>query len=660
MDARKYLDLFLSEAREHLDQIARIGRELSASSPPESLHALFRSFHSLKGMAASMEFKSLSELAHAVEDLYDQARQGKRAIDAELSEITLDAVDLITTLIDEIVANGQSSSSTEDLTARVRALLAGTAPSTGVDNSPGGGGSNARDGGEGVPAPQAPPSGAQPAASGDAVDKTSASSGASAGTITLEVHFGVSTGAPLPAARAMVALKRLQTLGAVDQCDPDPAQWAGSAFAGKVKVRLQSSLTPEAIIREITALADISTCQVNPTEKTGARPASAAVRPASSTIRVRTDVLDRLMDGVGDMLVASALVEQQLPRSPASTPVVQRLKRALTRLHDDVLELRMVPFDFIAQRFYQSVRHLAQNLRKKASLEISGADVRMDRAMLEELVDPLNHIIRNAIDHGVEDPEQRAAAGKPVDGRIRLALERQGEVVRVRLSDDGRGMDPARIREAAVRKGFVTEDHARALSEEDALMLTTIPGFSTADKLSEISGRGVGMDVVRTRIESLGGHMRILSRFGEGTEIEMVLPLTVAVIDSLLLRLGSELYAVPIHSVQQTLEVHPDQVQYSNGNAVLRWANHTVNLKALRALLGEGDAGAWSSTCPTVVYEAEGQMFGLGVDSVIGKRPIVVKPLKSPLENLREYSGATVLEDGKIALILDLANLAGM
>ncbi len=659
MDTRKYLELFLSEAREHLDQIARTGRELSESSPPESLHALFRSFHSLKGMAASMEFKSLSELAHAVEDLYDQARLGKRTIDAELSEITLDAVDLITTLVDEITASGQPSSSTEDLTARVRALLASSAPSTRADKITNGGGSDASGGGESGQTPQAPPSGV-PAASGATGDKTSAPPGASTKVATLQVHFEISTGAPLPAARAMVALKRLQTLGTVDQCDPDPAQWAGSAFTGKVEVKLQSSLNTEAIVRDITALPDISSCRVGRTGKTSASPAPADARPPASTIRVRTDVLDRLMDGVGDLLVASAVVEKHLPRSPASTPVVRRLKRALTRLHDDVLELRMVPFDFIAQRFYQSVRHLAQNLGKKAALEIIGADVRMDRAMLEELVDPINHIIRNAIDHGLESPEQRTAAGKPAGGHIRLALERQGEVVRVRLCEDGRGMDPERIREAAVRKGFVTEDQARALSEEDALMLTTIPGFSTAEKLSEVSGRGVGMDVVRTRIESLGGHMRIISRLGKGTEIEMMLPLTVAVIDSLLLRLGPDVYAVPIHSVQQTLEVRPDQVQYSNGNALLRWADHTVNLKALRTVLGEGDGGGWSNTCPTVVYEAGGQMFGLGVDSVIGKRPIVVKPLKNPLENLREYSGATVLEDGKIALILDLANLAGM
>ncbi|MEE9219484.1 MAG: chemotaxis protein CheW, partial [Acidobacteriota bacterium] len=482
---------------------------------------------------------------------------------------------------------------------------------------------------------------------------------AEAGAAPILVQFEVASGAPLPAARAMVALKRLQTLGTVSKCEPDPSSWADKGLAGKVRVTLQSGMAADAIAKEIGGLPDIRACEAGRADASRAA-AAGAPRPVASTLRVRTDVLDRLMDGVGDLLVASALVEQSLPRTAGTNPATRRLRRAISRLHDDVLEMRMVAFDWIAQRFHQSVRHLAQNLGKKARMEISGADVRMDRAMLEELIDPINHMLRNAIDHGLEEPEARAAAGKSPHGSIRLALEREGEVVRIRLSDDGRGMDTRVIREAAVRKGFVTEDQVRAMSEDEALMLTTIPGFSTAEKLSEVSGRGVGMDVVRTRIESLGGHMRIESHMGQGTRIEMQLPLTVAVIDSLLLRLGPDLYAVPIHSVQQTLEVKPEQVQYSAGRAILQWGERTVHLRALRSILGEGDAGEWERTCPAVIYEVDGHTFGLGVDSVIGKRPIVVKPLKHPLENLREYSGATVLESGRIALILDLANLAAI
>jgi two-component system chemotaxis sensor kinase CheA len=241
---------------------------------------------------------------------------------------------------------------------------------------------------------------------------------------------------------------------------------------------------------------------------------------------------------------------------------------------------------------------------------------------------------------------------------VLLELERVSSGVRLALSDDGRGMDPARIREAAVRKGFASDEQVRGMSEEQVLMLTTIPGFSTAERLTEVSGRGVGMDVVRTRIESLGGRMSISSSPGHGTRIEMVLPLTVAVIDSLLLSLGTELYAVPIQSVEQTLEVHPQQVRYSGGTAVVQWGERSVLLRTLSALLGETAADDWSRSWSTLLFEEGGRMHGLAVDSVIGKRAIVVKPLRHPLENLREYSGATVLESGRIALILDLANLA--
>jgi two-component system chemotaxis sensor kinase CheA len=635
MDPRKYLELFLTEAREHQEQIARGARELSASSPAETIHALFRSFHSIKGMAASMEYNALAELAHGVEDLFDAVRQGKRGVDRGLSELTLEAADRIGALLDEIAAGRPAATSTEDLMQRVRAALAGG------------------------PGPASPAESAPAAAvtEGSASADPGAPADAAVPGPTLEVTFEVGAGAPLPAARALVALKRLQTLGAVLRCDPEAARWTEKGFKGQVRVEMRSATEPAAIAREIAALPDIAGCRARPTDS-AADGGPAAPRPVSNTVRVRTEILDRLMDGVGELLVAAGALEGRLPKAPGNDAAAQRLHRGIHRMHDDILEMRMVPFDWVAQRFYQSVRNLAHNLGKEVELEIRGADVRMDRAMLEDLVDPINHMLRNSIDHGIEPPAQRATLGKPPCGRISLALERESEVVRILLSDDGRGMDPARIRDAAVRKGFITAEHARSLGEAEVLMLTTIPGFSTADKLTEVSGRGVGMDVVRTRIESLGGHMHIFSRPGRGTEIDMSLPLTVAVIDSLLLRLGPDLYAVPIHSVKQTLEVRPEQVQYSGGGALVQWGEHTVHLRALRELLGEGDAGGWSRGCPAVVFETGGRVYGLGVDSVVGKRPIVVKPLKSPLENLREYSGATVLENGRIALLLDLVNLA--
>jgi two-component system chemotaxis sensor kinase CheA len=624
MDARKFLELFITESREHAESIARGARELTPSSPPDLIHELFRSFHSIKGMALTMEFRELAELAHGIEDVFDQVRKGARAMDAAVIELTLDVADRLHAQIDEIAVGGRNRSN-EDLTQRASALLAG-APAP--------------------PLPASAPAASEPRASSDPDG------------MIMKVQFEVATGAPLPAARAMVALKRLQTLGAVVSCNPDPLRWAEEAFAGEVVVDLRTATEPAVISHEISALPDIGACRIVAAGGDRGAASPAPRQQTSSTLRVRTEILDRLMDGVGELLVAAGAVGERLPRAPGADQALQRLRRAIARMHDDVLQMRMVPFDWIAQRFHQSVRNLAQNLGKAVELTIQGAEVQMDRSVLEELVDPINHMLRNSIDHGLEPPAERRSGGKLETGRVLLALERDAEVVRIRLSDDGRGMDPARIREAAVRKGFATEEQVRALSEEEALMLTTIPGFSTADRLSEVSGRGVGMDVVRTRIESLGGHMRIVSRPGRGTEIRMDLPLTVAVIDSLLLRLGADLYAVPVHAVKKTLQVEPSEVQYSGGEAMLRRGEDTVHLRNLSALLGEGAGAVWDRSLCAVLYEDEGRTYGLGVDSVAGKRPIVVKPLKAPLENLREYSGATVLQDGRIALILDLVNLA--
>jgi len=656
MSSHKYLELFLSEGREHVEQIARDARALSPSSPIEQIHSLFRAFHSLKGMAATMEFSLMAELAHVVEDVFDRLRKGQMAVDAEIIELSLDTAERMGQHLDAIAAGGSPQAPIDDLRERARAVLARASGSPGA-------GSPAAPSSSSAPPSSAPPAAAPSSAPGSAAAPAAASPAASARPAAapagarVRVQFEVLPGAPLPAARALVALKRLQALGAVVRCDPDPARWAELGLKEAVVVEMLTAAEPAAIARDLGGLPDIGACRA-----AGAgdapQPAPVSPRPATTTVRVRTEILDRVMDGVGELMVASRVVEQRLPRAPGSDQVAQRMHRAIARLHDDALEMRMVPFDWITSRFHQAVRNLAHNLGKSVELEIRGADVQMDRAMLEELVDPINHMLRNSIDHGVEPPGERAAAGKGGSGRVLLELDRVSTGVRLALSDDGRGMDPARIRDAAVRKGFATEEQVRGMSEDEVLMLTTIPGFSTADRLTEVSGRGVGMDVVRTRIESLGGRMGISSRPGRGTCIEMILPLTVAVIDSLLLRVGTEFYAVPIQSVEQTLEVHPPQVRFSGGGAMVQWGERSVRLRTLGALLGETAEDDWSRSWSALLFEEGGRTHGLAVDAVIGKRAIVVKPLRNPLENLREYSGATVLESGRIALILDLANLA--
>jgi two-component system chemotaxis sensor kinase CheA len=295
------------------------------------------------------------------------------------------------------------------------------------------------------------------------------------------------------------------------------------------------------------------------------------------------------------------------------------------------------------------------------ALAIHGREVSLDRAILEDLVDPINHILRNAVDHGIESAEERAAAGKDPVGRIVIRNTQYADSATIEIEDDGRGMDPERIRRTAVSRGFLPEAEARALGDAEALLLVTIPGFSTAERLTEVSGRGVGMDVVRTRVENLGGRLHIFSETGRGTRILLRLPLTMAVIHAFLVRSGDHVYAVPVRNVKRTFEADPSAVRTVGGTPSVQVGDETVELLDLAEVMGDRAApppGGAARTRPALLYRRHERPTGLVVDAVLAKRDIVVKPLRAPLENLREYSGATILEDGRIALILDVQNLS--
>jgi two-component system chemotaxis sensor kinase CheA len=389
------------------------------------------------------------------------------------------------------------------------------------------------------------------------------------------------------------------------------------------------------------------------------RPAPQA--PPAATVRIQTETLDRFLDHLGELIIQGSRLGNALWPGPegAAAEALEALQKTLGRLRGDLMSLRMVPFEHIASRFVRSVRNLGGNLGKRVTLSIHGREVKLDRSMLEDLVDPINHILRNAVDHGIEPPDERLAAGKDPVGRITIRNTEQADSVTIQIEDDGRGMDPERIRRTAVERGFLAEEEARSLSEPEVLMLVTTPGFSTAERLTEVSGRGVGMDVVRTRIESLAGRLRITSRPGHGTCIQLRLPLTVAVIHAFLVRSGEEVYAVPVGSVRRTFEAPPARVTRLGRVPVIRLDGETVELIDLREMLdGVPGGGGRDGAPPALLFYREDRPVGLVVDAVLGKRDVVVKPLRSPLENLREFTGATILEDGRIAMILDVLNLA--
>ena len=385
---------------------------------------------------------------------------------------------------------------------------------------------------------------------------------------------------------------------------------------------------------------------------------AASIEPAAaSTTRIPTHVLDRFLESISEIITRRETLREMIRAGDAHSARggLDRLSRSIDALKEQVMLIRLMPFEHISPRLARSLRELCRKTGKRASLLVTGQDVALDRSVLESLLDPLNHLLRNAVDHGIEPPADRAAAGKAPEGSIRLQVSRGGDQVRIAVEDDGRGMDLETIRGRALSCGYASEDDLREMEEGDLLMLTTLPGFSTAHAVTDISGRGVGMDVIRTRIEALGGRMRILSRRGEGTRVEMTVPLTVAVLDAFLVEGRAGTFAIPSAGVTGVLQAgalagaDPGE----NGQEI-----HVVSLDELL------EAGAPARprpepSQPALIYRLDGSAIALLVDRIIERRQVVVKPLGSPLEHLRRYSGAALLDDGRVSLILDLANLNG-
>ncbi len=375
-------------------------------------------------------------------------------------------------------------------------------------------------------------------------------------------------------------------------------------------------------------------------------------------IRVDTRLLDDLMDQVGELVTARGSLLELAERIPSQAlhEGVGRIDSLVKGLQQQAMKLRMMPLDLIADRFPRAVRDLARRRGKELNFEIVGREIELDRAILEELPDPLLHIFRNSIDHGIEPPEERVRKGKPPTGTVRLEASKERESVLIRVSDDGRGMDPAQLRRVALERGTITREQHETMSDSESLQLITLPGFSTAREVTEVSGRGVGMDVVRSTVESLRGSLLIESVPGQGSRFTLKLPLTLAVLAVLLVEVGGERYALPVSAVEQMLEIPAGEIQRSQGTELITWDGSLVPLIRLGRLLGcPGEAEGPLRL--VVLCEIRGRIAGAMVDRMVGYREVVVKSLGKALKSVRGFAGVTILGDGSTVLILDLNTL---
>jgi two-component system chemotaxis sensor kinase CheA len=656
VDTRDFINLFLTESREHLEGLnALLSRCRQQGLEPEEINDLFRHAHSLKGMASTMGFRPITGLAHAMEDVFHGWRDDGLAPSPEMLDRLLRAVDQLAAQLDA-VASGGDPVDDPGLVDSLRGLIPSqSATSTGE-----------------APPGEAPADGVGAGNSGTDPDNRPRWS--------IEIRLRPETA--LPAARGLVLLKELEKLGTILECTPPAQEIAPGRFAGHLVVSLASGSPPDAIDRAIRDLADVELCRVEAEAAAGRRqaarrqladrrgqPAASAEkgpevdgprREAVATIRVATDRMDRLLDGVGELILDRERLKLTL-RAASGSPqsgILEGLGRTIDALRDEVMAMRLIPFSSIAPRLERTVRDLCHRLGKKVDLVVAGTDVAIDRSILEELMDPLQHVLRNSIDHGIEAPEIRSGAGKPEAGRIAIGLTRHEERVLLTVEDDGSGIDPAALRRVAVERRFISREAAEILSDEESVLLITMPGFSTAHRTTEISGRGVGMDVVQTQVRKLGGRLHIRSHVGRGTRFEMDLPLTVTVTRAFLCRAGGEVYAVPVSIVQQTLELQREGLQGSRGERLVQRDDDILTVLPLAGLLADAPELPYPSVFPALVYRIGRKGYALAVDEILGEEEIVIKPLKHPLELLPQYSGAAILNDGRIALILDPTNLA--
>jgi len=629
MDLSQYAELFLAESREHLsacNQLLLEWERAPASAAPVA--GLFRAVHTVKGMAATMGYARVTDLAHRAENLLDLLRRGGRPATDDLLQLLFRARDALETAVELSVVGREDEIDVADTLADLDGAAAELASR----------------GGHTAPAPAPAPGVEAPATAGRLVQVT------------------LRSDAPLKGGRALLVLKRAQALGPVHGVTPSEAVFETDEFDGRFSFRIDASTAAPDLERAVRAAGDVEHVTVGGEERRAPSPVApggATGPPAEAKSRhIRVDLrrLDGLMDLIGELVTVRGRLNElaAYARDPAIDDVAIQVSRLSTELQAEIIQARMTPVWQVFDRFPRLVRDLARELGKQVVFRVEGKEIELDRAILDELGDPLLHLLRNAVDHGMETPAERRRGGKAPEGEIVLAAVRERASVAISVTDNGRGIARGKILERAKRDGVV-DAHAEALSDDQLLRVLARPGFSTADAVTSVSGRGVGIDVAVTRIRALGGSIEIRSEEGKGTTFVLRLPVTLAIVRALIAGVGTERYALPLTYVSETVEFGVQPTTTVEGREAIVLRDRVVPLVHLRRLLGViGDA---PTRCPIIVLEMGARRSGIVVDGMLGQHEIVVKGFDAPQGTLPVFSGATIMGDGIPALILDAGGL---
>ncbi len=670
MDMSQYLEIFIDESKEHLQTINEQLLELEKSPEDISIvNEIFRSAHTLKGMSATMGFEDLASLTHQMENVLDGIRNHKITVTPEILDVVFRAVDNLEAMINSIAEGGDGKRDVREVVQQLKLIEQGESPVI-VKNDH------------------------ESVSTASSLTQTYGEfeynvlqQSIEQGFHTYEIRVKLRADCLLKAARVFMVFETLNQAGEVIKSNPSVELLEEEQFDQEFIVTVVSKESAEELYKRIIKVSEIEEVIVMPLdidklkmtqeqaepkteaqqqetevavtlekeeqkEKETAHKQTAAV---NKTIRVNIERLDILMNLFEELVIDRGRLEQisRELNNPELHETVERMSRISSDLQNIILNMRMVPVETVFNRFPRMVRQLARDLGKKINLEIIGAETELDRTVIDEIGDPLVHLLRNAVDHGIETPDVRRAKGKPEEGTVRLKAYHSGNHVFIEIEDDGAGINREKVLQKAINKGIISKQNAANLTDKQVYELIFASGFSTADKISDISGRGVGLDVVKSTIESLGGSVTIDSQEGVGSVFSIQLPLTLSIISVMLVEIQDEKYAIPLSSIIETAIIKKEDILHAHNQKVIDFRGKVVPLLFLKDIFEVPVCKEEEDFLSVVIVRKGEKMAGLVVDSFIGQQEVVLKSLGNYLTSVFAISGATILGDGQVALIID-------
>lgn len=640
-DINPAIGAFVQEAQEILEGLEDLLLDLEDRSDPEQIDAVFRTLHTVKGSGAMFGFGTLARFTHHFEDAFDRIREGRLSIDGRLIDLSLRARDHMIALLN-CGGDGPQATALEESPEAI-ALLAALFEITGAEASRATGGN-------------------------EAAEATSPVQQHGALRRWL-IRFVPEVNALRNGMRPDLLLEELGGLGSVD-ISADIAALPGMDELEPTRgylgwtVKLETD-QPKSAIEAVFIFADDAELaiteemiapppKVDPESSEDEPPSGKVKEKSGESVRVPAVKLDEIMDQLGELVIAQARLSQMASADAELESVVEEIERLVTGLRDATLSIRMLPIEIVFGKFRRVVRDLSTELGKVVTLITEGGETEIDKTVIDRLSEPLVHMIRNSMDHGIESAEARAAAGKPSRGTVRLSARQEGGEVLITIEDDGAGLDAEAIRFKAIERGLLSSEAQP--TESELFQLIFAPGFSTAKQVSSVSGRGVGMDAVRSTVDALRGSIEVASRRGTGTRVTLRLPVTLAIIDGLLVRLGNAVFVIPLAAVEECVELDAAERERESGRTMLCIREHLVPFLDLDEVFG------WSPSVESprrvVIVKFDGQRLGLVVDDILGQNQTVIKTFSQYHRDVPGFAGATILGDGSVALIIDVATLA--